>query len=349
MPLRERPKISDVAAEAGVSPATVSRALSQPALVKPLTRARIEAVVSRLGYVRDGAARALASRSSGTVGIVVPTIDNAIFSRAIQALQTRLAEAGIRLLVASHEYDVAAEASAVRSLLEHGIDGIVLVGTEHTKDVWAILDRASIPSLLTWSLKRGRDCIGFDNHAAGRLAAEHLLSLGHRRLGMISGALTHNDRAKSRLAGVRAALAAAGFSLPPECITEQPFSLGGGRAGLSDLISIAEPPTAIIGGNDLLATGALFEAQARGLVVPRDVSIMGFDNLELAANVSPGLTTIHLPTAELGRLAAERLLTRLQSSDGAPRIVKLPFELVVRGSTASPSGRWRQRCLTGSA
>lgn len=283
----------------------------------------------------------LASRSSGTVGIVVPTIDTAIFSRAIQALQTRLAEAGVGLLVASHEYDVAAEAGAVRSLLEHGIDGIVLVGTEHTKDVWALLDRASIPSLLTWSLKRGRDCIGFDNHAAGRLAAEHLLSLGHRRLGMISGTLTYNDRAKSRLAGVHAALAAAGLPLPPEGISEQPISLGGGRAGFAALRSVAEPPTAIIGGNDLLATGALFEAQSRGLVVPRDVSIMGFDNLELAANVSPGLTTIHLPTAELGRLAAERLLARL-GSDDRPRMVKLPVELVVRASTTSPGGSRQQ-------
>ena len=335
MPLRERPKISDVAAEAGVSPATVSRALSLPELVKPLTRARIQAAVSRLGYVPDGAARALASRTSGAVGIVVPTIDNAIFSRAIQALQTRLAEAGIRLLVASHQYDVAAEAGAVRSLLEHGIDGIVLVGTEHTKDVWTLLDRAPIPYLLTWSLKRGRDCIGFDNQATGRLAAEHLLSLGHQKFGMISGTLTYNDRAKSRLAGVRAALAAAGLALPPERIREQPFSLGGGRAGFAALMSLAEPPTAIIGGNDLLATGALFEAQARGLVVPRDVSIMGFDNLELAANVSPGLTTIHLPTAELGRMAAERLLERLQSDD-RPHIVKLPVELVVRASTAPP-------------
>lgn len=346
MPLRERPKISDVAAEAGVSPATVSRALSQPDLVRPLTRARIEAAVSRLGYVPDGAARALASRSNGAVGIVVPTIDNAIFSRAIQALQTRLAEAGIRLLVASHEYDVAAEAGAVRSLLEHGIDGIVLVGTEHTKDVWALLDRAPIPSLLTWSMKRGRDCIGFDNQAAGRLVAEHLLSLGHCRFGVISGSLIHNDRAKSRLAGVRAALAAAGRALPPDRISEQPFSLGGGRAGFAALMSSAEQPTAIIGGNDLLATGALFEAQARGLVVPRDVSIVGFDNLELAANVSPGLTTIHLPTAELGRLAAERLLSRLEASSRAlnhrPRIVRLPVELIVRASTAPPR-RSRQK------
>lgn len=341
MLLRERPKISDVAAEAGVSPATVSRALSQPELVKADTRARIEAAVSRLGYVRDGAARALASRTSGAVGIVVPTIDNAMFSRAIQALQTRLAEAGVRLLVASHEYDLAAEAGAVRSLLEHGVDGIVLVGTEHAKDVWALLDHAPIPSLLTWSLKRGRDCIGFDNHAAGRLAAEHLLSLGHRRLGMISGTLQHNDRARSRLAGVRAALAAVGLTLPQARVSEQPFSLGGGRAGLASLWSIAKPPTAVIGGNDLLATGALFEAQARGLAVPRDVSIIGLDNLELAANVSPALTTIHLPTGELGRLAAERLLARI-GSDDRPRIVKLPVELVVRASTTSPGGSRRQ-------
>ena len=334
---RERPKISDVALRAGVSPATVSRALSQPTLVKPQTRARITAAVSALGYVRDGAARALASRSSGAVGIVVPTIDNAIFSRAIQALQSRLAEAGHRLLVASHEYNGAAEAAAVRSLLEHGADAIVLVGVEHADDVWSLLDATPLPVVLTWSLAESHDCVGFDNRAAGRLAAEHLLALGHRRFGMISGMLHHNDRAKARLAGVREALAIARLDLPEWRLSQQPFSLGGGRSGLSTLLSLDEPPTAVIGGNDLLAIGALFEAQSRGLDVPRDLSIVGFDNLELSAHVMPGLTTIHLPTGDLGRLAAELVLARLQSDRShdkpARRFIELPVELVVRKST----------------
>lgn len=337
MSKRERPKIIDVARRAGVSPATVSRVLTQPALVNSQTRLRVTRAVSALGYVRDGAARALASRSSGAVGIVVPTIDNAIFSRAIQAMQTRLSDAGMRLLVASHEYNAAAEAAAVRSLLEHGIDAIALVGIEHSDEAWSLLDNAPLPLLLTWSTTEGRDCIGFDNRAAGRMAAEHLLSLGHRTFGMISGVLKHNDRAKARLAGVRDALFAADLDLPGWRVSEQPFGFGGGRAGLAALLSLDCPPTAIIGGNDLLAIGAVFEAQSRGLQVPRDVSIMGFDNLELSAHVTPSLTTIHLPTADLGRLAADRILAQLQSRT-PPRAIELPIELVMRHSTAMQTG-----------
>ncbi len=334
MSKRERPKIVDVARRAGVSPATVSRVLTQPALVSSQTRVRVSEAVSALGYLRDGAARALASRTSGAVGIVVPTIDNAIFSRAIQAMQSRLSDAGVRLLVASHEYNTAAEVAAVRALLEHGVDAIALVGIEHADEVWSLIDNAPLPLLLTWSTTEGRDCIGFDNRLAGRLAAEHLLALGHRSFGMISGVLQHNDRAKARLAGVRDALSARGLDLPDWRVSEQPFGFGGGRAGLAALLSLDAPPTAVIGGNDLLAVGALFEAQARGIDVPGRLSIMGFDNLELSAHVAPGLTTIHLPTAELGRLAAERLLAQLQARE-MPRAVELSIELVVRHSTGA--------------
>lgn len=331
---RERPKIIDVARRAGVSPATVSRVLAQPALVTAQTRARVSEAVRALGYVRDGAARALASRTNGAVGIVVPTIDNMIFSRAIQAMQTRLSDSGVRLLLASHEYSAAAEVAAIRSLLEHGVDAIALVGTEHADEAWSLLDNAPLPLLLTWSTTEGRDCIGFDNRAAGRRAAEHLIALGHRSFGMISGVLQHNDRAKARLVGVRDALAAAGIDLPDWRVSEQPFGFGGGRSGLTALLSLDPQPTAVIGGNDLLAIGALFEAQSRGLAVPRELSIMGFDNLELSAHVTPALTTIHLPTAELGRLAAERLLVQLQSRQPL-QAVELPVELVVRHSTGA--------------
>lgn len=328
------PTLLDVARRAGVSPATVSRVLSQPALVRPGTRERVHSAIVTLGYLRDGVARALASGRTGAVGIVVPTIDNAIFSRAVQAMQSRLAEDDIRLLVASHEYNAATEVGAVRSLLEHGIDAIVLVGTEHAPELWALVERSPVPLLLTWSLERGRDCIGFDNRRAGRLAAEHLLSLGHRRFGMVSGVLEQNDRAKARLGGVRDALADAGLSLPDRCISQQKFTISGGRAGLAALLSLGEPPTALIGGNDLLAAGILFEAQARGIAVPGELSIVGFDNLDLSAHLTPSLTTIHLPTAELGRRAAEMVMSRLARAPAA-EMIELPVELVVRKSTGS--------------
>ena len=333
---RVKPTIFDVASRAGVSPATVSRVLSQPGIVRPEKRARVNAAILALGYVRDGTARALVSGNTGAVGVVVPTLDNAIFSRALQALQLRLAEAGYRLLVASHEYSPSTEAAAARSLIEHGIDALVLVGIDHAPELWSVVDASPLPLVLTWSIAAGRDCVGFDNRRAGRIAAEHLLSLGHRTFGIVSGILQHNDRATARIAGVRDALADAGLGIPDWRISQQPFSLAGGRAGLAAQLALDQPPTAVIGGNDLLAAGALFEAQSRSIRVPEQLSIIGMDNLELSEHVTPALSTVNFPTTELGRHAAELVLARLERA-GEPKAIELPIELVARKSTGRVS------------
>ena len=153
---------------------------------------------------------------------------------------------------------------------------------------------------------------------------------------MVSGFTQTNDRARLRIAGMREALSAAGLDLPKSRISEQPFTLAGGRAGLSQLLGLAEPPTAVMCGNDLLAVGVLLEAEQRGLGVPRDLSVVGIDNLEIASHISPSLTTVHLPTAELGREVAEHLLDRL-SGQARPARTEMAIELVERHS----SGRVR--------
>lgn len=327
-----RPTLNDVAREARVSAATVSRALSRPDLVNASTQQRIQQVALRLGYLPDGAGRALASGLSHTVGIVVPTLDAAIFSRAIQSLQQALAEANYQLLVAAHDYSLAAETSAVRAMLAHRVDGLVLVGSDRTEETRALLRTAKAAVVVIWSFDDEFDCIGFDNEAAGRLAAEHLLALGHRRLAMISGLTAQNDRARLRLLGVRAAMRNARCELPEWHVVERPFSLDGGRAGLSQLLSLKEPPSAIVCGNDLLAAGAMFEATARGISVPGQISIIGIDNLEISGHLNPPLTTVHLPTARLGIAAAEHILARIEGKT-LPHSQELPVALVVRGST----------------
>jgi LacI family transcriptional regulator len=328
-----KPKLGDVAARARVSPATVSRALSNPGLLRPDTLNRIRAVIAELGYVRDGAARALVSRRTSTVGVVVPTLDHAIFGRAIQAMQTTFAEAGFQLLVASHEYSPLVEGVAVRAFLETGVDAMLLVGTDHSADVLAIVNRSAVPVVLIWSLHEEFHSVGFDNVAAGRIAAEHLLGHGHRRFGVVSGILRNNDRARGRLYGVRQALKKAGLSLPNSAVQEYPFGLAGGRSGMASLLALAEPPTAVIGGNDLMAIGAMLEIQSRGLKVPADISVAGIDDLDIAAHMLPGLTTVRLPTAELGQVAAQQVLKRF-AGEKIDRRIELPIELVMRGSTA---------------
>jgi LacI family transcriptional regulator len=268
------------------------------------------------------------------VGCVIPTLDHAIFARSTQAMQTTLARAGYQLLVASHDYDPAIEFEVVRVLQQRGVDALVLVGTDHASGLWKALHAWNKPTLLTWSCDPRLPSVGFDNEAAAQMATEHLLSLGHRRIGVISGLTSHNDRARSRIEGVRQALKRAGLELLPNLLTEQVFNLDGGRTGLRALMAARHPPTAIFCGNDLLATGALLEAQRMGLRVPRQLSICGIDNHELSEAINPGLTTIHLPTQDLGRITANSVLSAIAGNTIAAKSL-LPFELVVRGSTAA--------------
>ena len=333
-------KLADVARLAHVSTATVSRALTLPAKVKPATAARIQQAVHALGYVTHGAARALASRRTHTVGAVIPTLANAIFANTTHALQKTLDEAGFTLLLASHEFDAEVEARVTRALIERGVDGLVLLGATHHPSVMRMLDTHRIPYVLTWALDpSGRHpCVGFDNRGAAIRIARHLLDLGHREFAMICGMTAVNERARERLDGVREALAGRGVVLAPGRVVEKPFTLSAGRDGLREVLRGGERPTAVICGNDVLAIGALAQCQALGLAVPREISLTGFDDMEIASAVTPGLTTIRFPTAELGAYAAQHLLARLAGRD-VRQCTELPVELVVRGSTAPPAER----------
>lgn len=332
-------RLSDVARTAGVSLSTASRALADPRLVHPETRGKIDEAVRLLGYVPHGAARALASKRSRTIGAVVPTLDNPIFAHSIQALQRALGEAGYTLLLASHEYDVGTELAVTRALVERGVDGIALVGTDHSPELYQFLARSGIPFELTWAIDPDRHhyCVGFSNRLASIRVAQYLIGLGHRDFAVISGHTTHNDRARDRVAGVREALAAHGLALPARNYVETAFSVASGRLALRQLLERRARPTAIACGNDLLAFGVLLECAARGLAVPGEISVAGFDDIELAAELSPPLTTVHVPTADIGRRAAERLLARL-AGERVARIEEVAAELIVRGSTGPASG-----------
>lgn len=336
--VRKSAKLADVARAARVSTATVSRALTQPDKVKAATAARIRQAVEVLGYVAHGAARALASRRTRTVGAVIPTLDHAIFANTTHALQKTLDEAGYTLLLACHEFDAEAEARMTQALIERGVDGLVLLGTSHRPAVFRMIETHQVPYVLTWALDASGEhpCVGFDNRAAAIRMTRYLLELGHREFAMISGITEGNERAGERLEGVREALAAAGIDLRPDRVVEKPYTLPAGREGLREVMGTTPRPTAVVCGNDVLAIGALAECQAAGLEVPRQVSVTGFDDLEMAAVVAPGLTTVHFPTAELGVRAARNLLARL-SGRAAPGRTELPVELVVRGSAASPA------------
>ena len=331
-------KLADVARLSRVSTATVSRALTLPHKVKPATAARINQAVETLGYVAHGAARALASRRTRTIGAVIPTLDNAIYAKTVQALQRTLEQAGYMLLVASHEFDAAVEVRVTRTLIERGVDALILLGTTHDHGLLRMLAAHQVPYVLIWSLDAsGRlPCVGFDSRAAGERIARHLLELGHRDIAMISGITAGNERASERQQGVRAALAGRGLALPRERVVEKPYTLQAGREGVRELLAAGPAPSAVICGNDVLAIGALSECRERGIAVPGQVSITGFDDMEIAAVVTPALTTLRFPAEDLGALAAQHLLARLAGREVEMR-TELPVELVVRESTAPPS------------
>lgn len=332
--MERRPStLADVARAAGVSLSTASRALSEPSLVRDDTAGRVREAAAMLGYVPHGAARALATRRTRTIGAVFPPVENPIFASATHALARALAAEGYTLLLASHEYDMEGELAATRALVERGADGMVLVGLDRLPETYNLLDRAGVPYEIAWSLDGGpHHCVGLSHRGASIRVTQHLLDLGHEELAVIAGDTRGNDRARERLAGVRDALEARGLALPPERVVQATFTLGEGRAAFAQLWERSPGFTAVVGGNDVLALGALLECLARGIRVPEKMSIVGFDDIELAGEITPGLTTVRVPSADIGREAGERLLARL-AGQSVPRVREFPAPLVIRGTT----------------
>jgi LacI family transcriptional regulator len=334
--MKPRARIDDVARKAGVSTATVSRALSAPDRVRRGTLHRVLAAIEALDYRPDAAASALATGRSYAVGCVVPALDNSVFARMSQALQIALAEAGYQLLLAGHEHDAQKELKLCRLLLRRGVDALIVVGNLRPQEAWDELIGCGKPVLLTWSSDPRLPSVSIDNTGATSLVARHLLDLGHRRIRMIAGPTRTNDRQEARILGVRAVLEAAGLSLPPTDISEQPLTFAGGAAGLRALMTSDARPTAIVCGNDYQATGALLEAQRLGLRVPEQVSICGFDDMPLSAALNPPLTTVCVPAHDMGRVAARCILSLIDGQPVPPETT-LPVALVVRASSAPPS------------
>jgi LacI family transcriptional regulator len=331
------PTIGDVAREAGVSTATVSRVINQPESVRELLRSKVQEAIARLGYVPHAGARTLKSRRTGTIGAIFPTIDNAIFAKAIDALQRRLAEADHQLLIATNDYSPVTEQSQALNLLTRGADALLLCGVGQRPELLARLRARAVPvvHVMSWPPPRGLSCVGFDNAAAMQQVLRYLMDLGHRRIAMLAGITADNDRATARVAGVRAAMAAAGLTLRCAHVVERRYALAAAREGFQRLMEARPAPTAIVCGNDVLAFGALLEAQRLGLQVPRDLSIVGFDDLELASHVQPALTTVHVPAEAMWQRAADCVLGMLRGQT-LPRETAIEVSLVVRGSTAPP-------------
>jgi LacI family transcriptional regulator len=331
-----QPTIYEVARKAGVSTATVSRALNGSGPLSPATRAAVDAAVRELGYRPNKVARSLVTRSTQTLALMLPDITNPFYPGLVAGVQEAARRRGHLVLLCTADGDPDGEAAYLDLLRERLVDGALVDGLALRGERLAAMVRAGFPIV---SLDRELDAPGIplvqaDHHGGARLATAHLLGLGHRRIAHVTGADGLGITA-ARLAGYREALTAGGVKPRKRLVAAGDFTEAGGAAAVGRLLDSGERFTAVFAANDLSAVGALRALRERGLRVPRDVSVVGFDDLALCEWVAPALTTVRQPAGGIGVRATEVLLDLIAGGEAPPAPVVLPTELVERASTAA--------------
>ena len=343
-----RTRLAEVARQAGVSTATVSRVFNEPAKVSAEVQHRVREAAAALHWIPNAAGRALASHRSQIAGAIIPTLDNEIFARQVSGMQAVFAESGFTLLLGCTNYDPAEGLNQVQAMLAQGIDVLALVGDNYPPQAFALLQQRSIPYVVTYGFRQDspHPCIGFDNRAAFREIADYVVSLGHRRIAAIFQPVEANDRVVARVEGMKEGLAAGGIALRAADLHIGPSSMDFGAESLRRIMASKSRPTAIICGNDNLALGAISAALDLGFTVPDDLSITGFDDLAIASRIAPPLTTMRVDNLQIGRLAAAQLVGAV-SGAVPPRSIELRAELCIRATTSAPRSAAGATTATG--
>lgn len=337
-----KPTIKDVASAAGVSVGTVSNFLNGTAHVGDARAARIQAAIEALGYQVDLAARGLRSGTTRTVGLLVPNISNPFFGEVARSIEHALTEHGFQTFLCDTGEDPEREEAYLANLAGRRVDGLLVIYASERADPGRLRAPEGVPLVFVDRGVPERPSVTIDNRLGGRLAARHLLGLGHRRIGILVGGREVRNVA-IRLEGFLEELTAQGAEPPPEYVVEgdQQLALG---SRVDELMALPEPPTAVFATNDIVAVGAWQRLLSLGLRVPDDVSLMGFDDIELCRSLIPPLTTVAQDKQAMGRRATERLLQAiaLRAADGSAARASDAFEmieprLVVRESTAPPT------------
>ena len=336
-PPNSRVTIVEVAAEAGVSFGTVSRVINNDIHVKKETRERVLATMQKLGFVANRQARSLAGGKSDSVGVLVPDLGTEYIGEIIRGIDAELSLSGLDLILYTTHRTASKEASYVANLATGMVDGLLLVLPRSPTDFIGNLTQRNFPFVLIDHQGTGRDCpaVGATNWQGAFNATEYLIKLGHTRIGFITGSMDLGC-AVDRLDGYRAALRTGHLPEASELIYEGTFFQPDGYTGASALLALPEPPTAIFASNDVMAMGAMDAVRNRGLRIPEDISIIGFDDIPQASLIHPALTTINQPLEKMGRVATQMLLDLLQKSERVADRMELPTQLIVRDSCSSP-------------
>lgn len=326
-----RVTVVDVARLAGVSAMTVSRVLNTPDSVPAATVQRVRAAADKLGYVRNRLAGSLRSARSHLVAAVVPTLAGPVFLESIDALSSGLLRRGYHLIVGQGGYVDSREDELLDDILSRRPDALVLTGTAHSAATQRRLLAAQVPVLEIWDLSdHPLDLlIGFSHEAAGAAVALHLQSRGRRRLALIGG---DDARSRRRWAAYRQRALDLGLREPVAEFVPSPAQLGAGRRALRQLLQRAPDIDALFCSSDMLAAGVLIEAQVQGLAVPGRLAVVGFGDLNFAADLEPALSSVRVDAARIGELAADTLVRRLQGEPIAQRVVDVGFQIIQRAS-----------------
>lgn len=332
--MTSRVTVSDVAREAGVSLMTVSRVVNNKGEISPATRQRVRDVIERLGYRPSNIARGLATQRTGTLGLVVPDVANPFFSEVARGAEHVAYAQGYNVFLCNTEEDTQRELAVLQSLEEKRVDGVVVCSSR--LDEGELQEAVSFhPAAVLINRRLESKDVGvvlIDDEVGGRIATRHLVQAGHRVIGFLAGpSVSHSgcERAK----GYRVALEAAGLSYNPDWTRYCSPMVEGGREAARELLTAQPRPTALFCYNDLVAVGALQACADLSLAVPTDVAVVGFDDIPLAALVTPSLTTCRVPRYELGSEAMRSLLGRIGgwTEEECKEIVLQP-ELIVRDS-----------------
>jgi LacI family gluconate utilization system Gnt-I transcriptional repressor len=327
--------MKDVARLSGVSKMTVSRALRAPDTVSPKTLTRIQAVIESTGYVPNRVAGNLSLNRTTAVAIIVPSLSNALYAETLQGISDLLEPHGFQLMISDGGYSLEKEEKLIKMYVAERVCGIILHNTSHTEKARKILLNSGIPCVETGNLRADPIdmCVSYSNFEAGQAMAAHLISLRYRKFGFASLPVSWSDRLSERRRGFVMGLKRAGLSMDPRLILEVEPGLESGARALGRMLDLELPLDAVFFAGDVLAAGAVIEAQRRAIKIPGQLAIAASDDNDLMQTIIPSLSTVRFPRYQIGSRAAELIVNRSMGVDSKTRCFDLGFEIIQRNST----------------
>ena len=334
-----KPTIQDIARMAGVSSATVSRAIHEPHLLHPRTLHKVQAVIAQQGYIYNAMAGDLSRRKSSVIGLFIPTAESAKISTTAIALQDVINKYGFPIIINNSFFDASLERSLLRQCRERALAALIFVGVmkENEPMIYSIALN-EIPCAFLWDTLENTsyNYVGIDNFSASYDMMRYLLKLGHRRIAFVGAMFTQVGRVEKRLNGYLRALEEHNIPLRGEYILEFPPTLDNGILAMRSFLALAQPPTAVFFASDMLAIGALTTCREAGVKIPDQISIAGFDDISFAAHTYPPLTTVRVPAREIGTIAGSCMIDLLHNKQNTSFQHVLSTTVIVRETCAPP-------------